>query len=269
MSVGFVGMGNMGQMLVTSLAESGALKPGEIVVSNRSHGKLEQLAAKIPGLVTVTNTELTQRCPIIFLCVKPGETKAVLDEIRPYITADHLLVTITNTIDIPTLEAVVTARVAKIIPSLLHRIHEGVSLLMFGQRCRGTDRERLYQLMSCISRPIVIEECQARVASNLTSCGPAFLSYVFRALAQAACRYQPSLPDATVNTMILETAQATCRMLDQCNMSFDDVIARVSTPGGVTADGISILDEQFAGVWEEVVETTIHKENAKKDRVQL
>lgn len=270
MNVGFIGMGNMGQMLVTALAQSGCLQPGEVVASTRNQEKLKRVAAAVPGLqVAYTNRDLAQRCSILFLCVKPGETKAVLDEIGPYITSDHLLVTITNSIDIGQLEGVTKARVAKVIPSLVQRVHEGVCLLMFGDRCLHQDKAALLKLMGSIAQPYVIQERQARVASDLTSCGPAFLSYAFRALAKAAKKYQPDLSQETIDAMIRITAMATCHLIQQSGLTFEDVIDKVSTPGGVTADGIKVLDEHMAGVWEQVIETTIVKEDAKKAKIEL
>lgn len=270
MSVGFIGMGNMGQMLVTALARAGVLPPGEIVISNRSPEKLELVASRIPGVEKAqTNEALARRCETIFLCVKPGETREVLEEIGPYITPSHLVVTINNTVEIPMIEQRVKGRVAKVIPSVVQSVGRGGSLIMFGGRCTHEDRALLIHLFEPISRPYVIEESQARVASDLTSCGPAFLSYAFRALAEAARHYQPDLSRETVDSMIRETAKATCELLEQTGYSFDDVIARVSTPGGVTADGIKVMDELFNGLWEQVIETTIRKENAKRAKVDL
>jgi competence protein ComER len=269
-NVGFIGMGNMGQMLVTALARTGYLQPGEMFASNRGQEKLKRITANVPGLqVVYSNSELAKRCAVIFLCVKPNETKDVLADIRPYITSDQMIVTITNTLEIPQLEAVVKAKVAKVIPSLVHAIHVGVSLLMFGERCSLEDKARLIALLGAISRPVVIEEAEARVASDLTSCGPAFVSYVFRAMATAARRYQPSLSQESVDGMIRDTALATCLLMEPRGLTFDDVIAKVSTPGGVTADGINVLDELMAGVWEQVIETTILKEASKKAKVEL
>lgn len=270
MNIGFVGMGSIGQMLVTSLVQAGAVPPTSVFASNRSQEKLKRFAAAVPGIRAASdNKDLVQQCPVVFLCVKPGETKAVLDDAGPYITADHLLVTVTNTLDIAALEQVVPARVAKVIPSLVHAVGGGVSLLIFGSRCTPEDRALLLRLFGAISRPEVILESQARVASDLTSCGPAFLSYVFRALAQAARHYQPDLSPETVDMMIRLTALATCRLIEETGITFDEIVARVSTPGGVTADGIKVLDEHLSGVWEEVIETTIRKEEIKKTKVRL
>lgn len=270
MNVGFIGMGTMGQMLVAALARTDHFQPGELFASTRNPDKLRRLESSVRGLqIAYSNRELAQRCQVIFLCLKPGDTKAVLTEIAQYLTPDRLLVAITNTIDIPILEGAVRARVAKVIPSTVQSIHRGVSLLMFGERSTAADKAFLIRLMSAISQPIVITESQARVASDLTSCGPAFLSYIFRALVHAARQYQPDLPIDTVNRMVRVTAAATCELLEQTGLTFDDIISRVSTPGGITADGIKVLDEQLAGVWEQVIETTIIKEEAKKAKVEL
>lgn len=270
MSVGFIGMGNMGQMLVAAFAQSGVLLPSEIVISNRAPEKLEQVVGRVPGIEKAfTNRELVRRCETVFLCIKPGETQAVLDEIGPYITPSHLLVTINNTIEIPTIERRTRGRVAKVIPSVVQTVGRGGSLVMFGERCTPGDRAFVVRIFDSISHPYVIEESQARVASDLTSCGPAFLSYAFRALAEAARHYEPGLSRETVDSMIRVTARATCELMEQTGYTFDDIIARVSTPGGVTADGIKVMDELFNGVWEQVIETTIHKENAKRAKVEL
>lgn len=270
MSVGFIGMGNMGQMLVAALARSGALRPGEIVISSRSPAKLSQAADRVPGLqVAYTNREVARRCQTLFLCVKPGETQAVLDEIGPYISGEHLLVIINNTLLISMIERRLPARVAKVIPSVVQKIGKGASLLAFGSRCTPEDHALLMRLMNAISQPYVITEEQARVASDLTSCGPAFMAYICRAMAEAARHYQPDLAPEVVEAMIRETARATCELMEQTGFTFDDVIARVSTPGGVTADGIAVLDELLSGVWEQVIETTIRKENFKRAKINL
>jgi len=268
--IGFVGMGTIGQMLVTALARSGVVHAGDLVVSSRTPDKLKRLQASVPGVqVAPNNGDLVRQCAVVFLCVKAPDTRAVLAEAGSLLTPDHLVVTVTNAITIPALEQAVSARVAKVIPSVTHAVGEGVSLLIFGSRCTAEDRALLTRLLGAISRPEEIRESQARVASDITSCGPAFLSHVFRALVRAARRCQPDLPPEAVDRMVRLTARATCRLLEETGASFDAIIARVSTPGGVTADGMQVLEERLAGVWEEVIDTTIRKEEIKRAQIRL
>lgn len=270
MRIGFVGLGNMGQLLVDALVRSGALPPGEIIVSNRSPGKLDRCIERHSGIEAVyQNADMPRRCQVIFLCVKAGETRSALADMLPYISGDHLLVIITNAVEIEKVERATPARVAKVIPSTTQAVSAGASLLIFGERCLPDDRALLHRLFSAISHPFVITESQARVASDLTSCGPAFLSYALAALARAAHQYQPDLPRATIDAMIRLTLGATYQLLDRLGYSFDDVIQRVSTPGGITAEGLNVMDEHMAGLWEQVIETTLTREQTKKAKVEL
>lgn len=270
MKVGFVGLGNMGQLLVDALIRSGALPPGEIIVSNRSPEKVQRCLERHPGVEAVTqNADMPRRCPVIFLCVKAGETRSALNAMLPYISDEHLLVLITNAIAVATVERATPARVAKAIPSVAQAVDSGASLLIFGQRCSVGDRALLHRLFSAISHPFVIAEHQARVASDLTSCGPAFISFALAALARAAHQYQPDLPRESIDAMIRLTLGATHQLLDRLGCSFEDVIHRVSTPGGITADGLGAMDEHMAGLWEQVIETTLTREEEKKSKVEL
>jgi competence protein ComER len=269
LDVGFVGTGSMGSMLVRSLIGSRALRAERVVASNRSAGRLNRLAEEVPGLRTAPLADLFCQCDTVFLCVKPPDILTVLADAGRYISEAHLLIVITNSVDLADLEAAVPARLAKVIPSLTQTVGAGIALLIFGSRCTEHDRSALHRLLAHISRPFIIDESQARIASDLTSCGPAFLSHVYRALARAAGRCQPDLPPPVVEAMVLQTTVATARLLDETGLSFDHVIEKVSTPGGITAEGIKVLDQHLESVWEEMIRTTVAKEHGKKVRVKL
>lgn len=264
MNVGFIGVGNMGSMLIKSLVSAGALQAGQIIASNRTPIKVSRLSDACPGLQAGTNADVARRCDVIFLCTRPRQTLHVLAEINRYIRAEQLLVVITNSIDIASLESGVGARVAKVIPSLAQAIGAGVALLMFGPRATEQDRSFVHHLFSYISVPVEIEEGQARVASDLTSCGPAFLAQVYLALANAAKHCQPDLPPETTDLLVLQTVAATAKLLTEAGLSLQEMIAKVSTPGGITAEGLQVLNAHLPRVWEQVIETTIIREQDKK-----
>ncbi|MBP2017983.1 competence protein ComER [Symbiobacterium terraclitae] len=270
MRVGFIGMGNMGRLLVTALVRAGALRPDEVIIHSRTAEKRRRVAESLPGVQQAySGTDLVRRCDAVFLCVKPGDTGAVLAEIAPYITRDHLLVVINNTVTLAMLEERTPARVAKVIPSVVQTVARGASLLIFGERCTHGDRALLVRLMGAISRPHVIAEADVRAASDLTSCGPAFLSCAFQALAEAACRRAPGLPREVAEAMVRETARATCELMEQTGYSFADTMQRVSTPGGVTAAGLAAMRERVGGLWDQVLAATAAHEAVKREQLDL
>ncbi|BAD39120.1 NAD(P)-binding domain-containing protein [Symbiobacterium thermophilum] len=270
MAIGFIGMGNMGRLLVTALVRAGALQPDEVLIYSRSPEKRRRVTAALPGVQEAYGGgDLARRAGVVFLCVKPPETAGVLEEIGPYITADHLLVTINNTVTLAMLEARTPARAAKVIPSVVHAVRRGVSLLVFGGRCTHRDRALLMRLMGAVSRPFVVPEEAVRTASDLTACGPAFLSLVLHAMAEAARGKAPALSREAVMAMVRETARATCELMEQTGYDFADVAARVATPGGVAAAGVDALHPRLDGFWEAVLAATAAHEAAKRAQLVL
>ncbi|WP_273380786.1 NAD(P)-binding domain-containing protein [Symbiobacterium thermophilum] len=270
MAIGFIGMGNMGRLLVTALVRAGALQPDEVLIYSRSPEKRRRVTAALPGVQEAYGGgDLARRAGVVFLCVKPPETAGVLEEIGPYITADHLLVTINNTVTLAMLEARTPARAAKAIPSVVHAVGRGISLLAFGGRCTPGDRALLMRLMGAVSRPLVLPEEAMRAASDLTACGPAFLSLVLHALAEAARASAPSLSREDALTMVRETARATCELMEQAGYDFADVAARAATPGGVAAAGADALQARLEGFWEAVLAATAAREAAARAQLAL
>lgn len=268
MAIGFIGTGSMGQMLIRALAEAGVHTAEDLYASNRSPQKLEALAAEIPALHTGTNRELARACQTLFLCVKPGETAAVLTDIQQDLTPEHLLITISNTVDMEKLATTIPCRLVKVVPSLPHSLGRGVSLLAPGPRSTAADLTRLSDLLGHISLPQVIREEQGRITANISSCGPAFLSFMFLSLAEAAHRFHPEMSSYTFRTMMLETVGATAELY-RAGLTPEEILRRVSTPGGITMEGLAVLQENLPKVWQELMQVTIDREEEKKARVKL
>lgn len=174
MKIGFIGAGSMGSLLVGAFVRSGAMRPDDIVVSSRTPSKLSALAEQYPGLhIAASNREAAIGADYLFLCVKPLDFRRVLEEISPVLTAGQIVVSITSPVKIASLEELTPSKVAKIIPSVVNAVGSGASLVMWGTRLTEDDKQELWQLFSFISRPICVPEDEVRVASDLSSCGPA------------------------------------------------------------------------------------------------
>lgn len=269
MDIGFIGTGSMGAMLIRTLVRSGALRPGQIWAANRTPARLEQLAAQVPGIRCAPAAVVAEACPVLFLCVKPGDTAAALAEIGPALRADQLLIILSNMLSLAAVEARVPCRVAKLIPSLAQQVGAGISLLMFGPRVTPPDRDLLTGLMGQISQPLVVAEHQGRTCSDLTSCGPAFLACALLEMARAAQRVQPDLPPELTEALVRDTALATARLLTEGGLSYAAVMERIAVPGGITAEGLQVLRQLLPPAWETVFRTTREREERKQERLHL
>jgi len=79
MRIGIIGYGSMGRMLLWKFSEAGNIAKQDLFVSNRTVSKLEE-AEDIAN--AVSSKELASLCDIVFVCVRPSDLKAVLEEIK-------------------------------------------------------------------------------------------------------------------------------------------------------------------------------------------
>ncbi|HEU5452199.1 MAG TPA: pyrroline-5-carboxylate reductase dimerization domain-containing protein [Terriglobales bacterium] len=248
--VGFLGAGSMGAMLVRAFVNAGALEARQIWVSNRTPQKLQQLAAEVPGIHTADNAAIAARCRLLFLCMKHTDLGEALKAMP--LTPGHLLVTLSSPVPFEWFEQRAPSRVAKFIPAVTQEIGRGPSLLIWGPRITADDASTLRELASAISLPVIIPEQHRRLAADLASAAPAFLAYLLFSMAEAAVRYDQSFAPEVGHTLVREMAIATCALMAEKNMSYDEVIRRVATPGGMTAKGLEVLAEHLPAVWKEL-----------------
>lgn len=268
MAIGFIGTGRMGAMLVRVLLGAAHPVEEEVWASNRSPEKLEELTWHYQRLRTGDNIELARECRTLFLCVRPDDTAAVLEELRNHLTEQHLLISITNVVELDRLAALVPCRTAKaMIPSFTQFVRAGVSLLIPGPRCTPTDVAYLHDLLDRVSRIYEITESQSRAATNVVSCGPAFLCASARSGRLPLARYSPIFR-WKIGKPWSGTARAAAD-LPKAGVDGREILEEVSTPGGMTYEGLQVMDATLPAMWREVMSRMSQRERALKMSLRL
>jgi competence protein ComER len=253
--MGFIGTGSMGSMLIESFLRSQS-PDLSIVACNRSAGKIQAITARFPSVeVKSTPCEVAQSCDLLFLCVKPGDAIPVLQQIRPVLQTEQYLVSITSALSVKDLEAYVPSRVVKIIPSITQMVSSGVILTMYGSRLSERDCIEIGQWLTLIGKPYRIDEKDTRICADLASCGPAFLSFLLREFAIAAVR-QGGISEEMAKGLIMEMVHGLGKLFIDGEFTFEDVIQRVSVPGGITEVGLQTLEPLVDGIFDRLLTTT-------------
>lgn len=256
MKVGFIGTGSMGSILIDAFIHSGALQPAHIVASNRSIHKVEQLAAKHPGLVVAkSNIEVMLNCDLIFLCVKPKEFKKVIDEISNISLDSQIIVSITSAVLIEHLEEWLPCKIAKVIPSITNYVLSGATLCMYSNRMLEEDIQIIEDMLASISKPMRVDEAYTRICSDISSCGPAFMAYFLQKFIDAAIE-KTGIARETATELATEMLYGTGKLLTIGGMDPVTLQQRVSVPGGITAEGLRMMENELDGMFIELVHTT-------------
>ena len=266
--VGFIGYGSMGRMLVDGLLSSSAVAPSDVIISTRTTTKLDSLARQWPGIaVTGDNRLAACETRILFICVKPLDTLPVLLDLIPVMSLETHIVSIAACVTISDLEQVFDGKITKVIPSITSEVREGVSLVCHNSKVRSGDAARVEALLQSIGQIAKISEGDFEVATDLTSCAPGMIAAMFENFVEAALRHG-DLPLEVAQRMVVSTLLGTAKLLAERNMEFSELIDRVATKGGITEEGVKVLNRHLPAVFDEVFEKTLTKHETMKEMVK-
>lgn len=265
MKVGIIGYGSMGKMILEKFAESGIVQSDELYVANRTFDKVKHLQKLVH--VCDSNVDLAQCADIIFICVRPGDIKDILTEIKPVITDNTLLVSLNGSVTFDLMEKVVPNKIAKVIPSVTAEINRSQTLICYNRLINEEDKAVLTRLLSCMGNVIELPEEEIGMGSELVSCMPGFIASIFDVLHQSA-RKHTDIPDTQIIEMLLQTMIGTGNLMLEKGFSFGDVVTRVATKGGITEEGTKVVYDKFPDVADELFRNTLEKRKQTNQKAQ-
>jgi competence protein ComER len=252
MRIGVIGTGNIGGMLAKAFA---ACPDTEVYVYNRTMSKALALAETSQQVFVLPKSrDVAEVSDVVFICTKPGDAHEVLAEVGPLLSRQQFLVVTISTLPFATLESYTEAGVAKVIPSIAQTARSGILLVSRGPSLTEEQQHTLEALFHAIATPFVVEEHQIRVASDLTSCGPAFIACLLNLWADAAARTE-KIDHVQAEQLLTATLIGVAQLL-QSGMTLNDIITKVSVPGGVTECGLQSLRQAAPHIFDDLHQTT-------------
>lgn len=255
----------MGRMILEKLSDSRTVTNVNLYISNRTYGKIEPLQDRFN--VCQTNAELASKAEILFLCVRPADIRHILDEIRDRVSEDTLIISLNGSIPFELLESVLDAKIAKVIPSVTAEVNESLTLVCYNRKVTADDKNSLQKLLGCMGSVIELPEEEMGMGSELVSCMPGFIASMFDVVCQAAGPHT-SLSDTQIVQMVMGTLYGTGKLMLEQNLSFDEVVERVATRGGITEEGTKVIYNSFPALISKVFENTLEKRRQTEEKAR-
>jgi len=264
--IGIIGTGRLGTMLVKALINHAAILPECFYLFNRTYAKAAALKSLYPSINLVQSSqEIIHYADWIFLCVKPLDLKDLLSDIGTVFPENKLIISTLLAPPLSELDKILNGKISRVYPSITQSTGRGVSLLAFGRQVTETDKAALIDCLSLIGKAIEIPEEHFRVCGDITSCGPAFMAYMIGSLAAIAEKH--GIAKDMAAEMARETMLGTALLLEEQNLSFDELVCQVATPGGCTAKGIDVLSPSLPAIVQEVFTATARREEEVRTAV--
>lgn len=268
MNLGIIGTGNMGRILVEAMIDGKAISPSSMMITNRTKSKALLLKDKYREIKVGANPgEVAAESDLVFVCVKPLDVYNILDEIKPHLSPDKCLISITSPISTSQIEKVISCSAVRVIPSITNRALSGVSLITYGENCSDQWKTKIEELITKIGVPLLIDEKITRAASDIVSCGPAFFSYLLQSFIQAAVK-ETEIDENAATIMASEMIVGLGELLKQGHYTLASLQEKVCVKGGITGEGIKVLDNELGDVFEHIFQATQAKFKEDLDKVE-
>lgn len=269
MNIGIIGTGNMGTIMVEALIDGRAVSPSSMMITNRTKSKALLLKDKYKEIRVGANAEeVASQSDLLFICVKPLDIFNMLDRINPHLSPEKCVISITSPVSTSQIEKKVSCSTVRVIPSITNRALAGVTLITYGKNCSDHWKTNIEKLISRISVPVNIDEKITRVASDIVSCGPAFFSYLLQGFIQAAVK-ETAIDKETATVFASEMIIGLGELLKQGHYTLPSLQEKVCVKGGITGEGIKVLDNELGDMFEHIFQATHAKFKEELDKVEI
>ena len=232
-----VGCGNMAGSMVQGWKLAGADFSGTTII--RPSG---QSVAGIPAVTRFVDAGSLPR--LVVLGFKPQQLGEVAPQLSGFITGRTTVVSILAGVEAETLRKLFpgAGMIVRADPNLPVAVRRGV-VALYSQDKNEQAREQVSQLFSALGYAMWTDaERNLEAIGAISGPGPAYVARFVSALAKAGI--ERGLPEATAQTVALETVLGTAWMAATNQESMDSVARRVASPNGTTEQGLKVLDDE-------------------------
>lgn len=257
LKVGYVGLGNMGQ-IVARVVDRG---PKDVMhlLSDHNLQKAQVLSADLVKENRIaSNQEVMSQADLLFLGLKPAMVARFLQEMKAYIKPSTVVISMAAGISLASLQSLVGAHqpVIRMMPNTPIAVGQGMITYVASP---DLGLGQLFEsLMQAGGQVLAIDEALMDQATAIFGCGPAYVYHLLEAFMQAGQAI--GLPSDLSRQMVLATFAGATEMVKITGQAPLDLSDQVTSPGGSTIEGVKVMQALGAhAMIEKTIEAAYHK----------
>ncbi|WP_409295245.1 pyrroline-5-carboxylate reductase [Peribacillus sp. SCS-26] len=242
-TIGFIGCGKMAQAMIAGMIKKGVIPAGSIIASAYTEITRNMVRDAYGIRVTSRNQEAASESDLIFLAVKPDLYKGILDEIKPVLKEDAVIVTIAAGISLEFMEKELgdRAKIVRTMPNTPSLVGEGCSAICPNGRVTVDDLDDVLELFNSFGRTEVLKESLMDAVPAISGSSPAYVYMFIEALADGGVR--DGIPREQAYRMAAQAVLGAAQMVLETGIHPGVLKDNVCTPGGATIQAVAALEK--------------------------
>ncbi len=241
--VAVLGTGKMGGILLQAFLKNNLLHPEQIVATVAHPERALALSTQYGVEVTTDNIEAARTADVILLGVKPLQVPALIEQIRPSLTPEKLIISFAASVTTASIEQAAKEHlgVIRAMPNTPSMLAAGITALCGGRYVTADQLATAQRIFGTVGRTVIVDEKHMDAVTGLSGSGPAFIYIIIEALAEAGVNV--GLPRDIATQLAAQTTYGAARMVLETGYHPALLKDAVTTPAGCTVDGILELEE--------------------------
>ncbi|PKL75613.1 MAG: pyrroline-5-carboxylate reductase [Candidatus Melainabacteria bacterium HGW-Melainabacteria-1] len=241
--LGIIGAGKIGEALLAGAFAKNLFAPSEVILSVRSESHRLDLEHRYEVAATLDNRQVAANADIILLAVKPKALVDIINTIADCIPQGSLVISAVAGVSLDVLESRVPQFVGVIraMPNLAVSVGEGMTVFACGKNASLQQIKKAEDLFGSVGRVLQLDEQHMDAVTGLSGSGPAYIYIVIESLADGGVKM--GLPREAAIQMAAQTVLGAARTVLVTGEHPAKLKDQVTTPAGVTIDGIMELEE--------------------------
>ena len=240
--LGFIGAGNMAKAMMGGILKNKLLLPKEVIASDLYLPGLEQTKEELGISVTTDNKEVVKTAEVVILSVKPQFYASVIEEIREFVTAEQIIVTIAPGQTLEHLQELFgkPVKIVRTMPNTPALVGEGITGICKNELVTEEELSYICKIFSGFGKAEVLSEKLMDVVVSVSGSSPAYVFLFIEAMADAAVA--DGMPRAQAYQFAAQAVYGSAKMVLETGKHPGELKDMVCSPAGTTIEAVKVLE---------------------------
>ena len=243
--IAFIGGGNMASAILGGLIENG-YNSQDILVSDPSQEKLDELAAQFSVQTNVDNQAIIAQSDVVVLAVKPQIMQQVISPLKEILSAKRpLIISVAAGISLESLASWTeqSLSIVRCMPNTPALVQKGASGLLANHNVSEKEKQQADEILSAVGLSVwVNSEAELDAVTALSGSGPAYFFLFIESMIAAGTEL--GLAEDTAKQLALQTALGAATMASKSDVAPAQLRKNVTSPNGTTEQAILSFQKQ-------------------------
>ena len=256
--LGVIGCGKMASAILEGNFKNNYIKPDNVLIYDVNSDASRNLSEKFNFTPKNSIAEIVEESDIIFIATKPFVVNDVLSEIKKNYK-NQLIISILAGVKIEKYLSILNnASIIRVMPNTPALVNEGMAAICPSSNVKEEEINFAYNFMKNCGKVVKVTEDKMDIITALSGSGPAYYFRIIDLMAKSAVKLGLDYEQALI--LSTQTALGSAKMIFENDYNVEQLIKNVTTPGGCTEVGNSVLNESnIDKILDKTIEDTMVK----------